>query len=305
MRAAALNHHDVWTLRGVGVRAERLPMILGSDAAGVDADGHEVIVHAVIARGDGHGDETLDPRRSAALGAHPGTLAEHVAVPRGNLVPKPQALSFEEAACLPTAWLTAYRMLFVGGVPPGQTVLVQGAGGGVATAPPSLLAPRAGLRVWVTSRAEAEARAGGRRSGRTRPSRPAPLPERVDVVLETVGKATWTHSVRSVRPGGTWSSPGATSGGAPAGRAPRGSSSSTGWWARRWGPATSCAAGALWPRPGSAADRLAFAARRRPGRHRGDGGGVSARSSSPSDPVPTGPRRVGPDTGSGQPATER
>src|ERR687887_653956 len=99
VRAAALNHHDLWTLRGVGVREERLPLILGCDAAGVDEDGNEVIVHSVIASEGWRGDETLDPKRSLLSERHQGTLAERVAVPLGNLVPKPEALSFEEASC--------------------------------------------------------------------------------------------------------------------------------------------------------------------------------------------------------------
>ena len=136
VRAAALNHHDVWSLRGVGLPADRLPMILGCDAAGVTADGREVIVHAVITDPAFSGpDATLDPARSLLSERYPGTFAERVRVPAGNLVDKPAELSFAEAACLPTAWLTAYRMLFVAAeLRPGQTVLVQGAGGGVATA---------------------------------------------------------------------------------------------------------------------------------------------------------------------------
>ena len=133
-------------------------MILGCDAAGVDEDGNEVIVHSVIASPGWHGDETLDPERTLLSELLPGTLAERVAVPRRNLVPKPAALSFEEAACLPTAWLTAYRMLFTRArVAPGSTVLVQGAGGGVSTALIQLGAA-AGLRVWVTSRSEEKRR---------------------------------------------------------------------------------------------------------------------------------------------------
>ncbi len=128
VRAAALNHHDVWTLRGVGISADRLPIVLGCDAAGIDEDGAEVIVHSVIGDPDaGGGDETLDPRRSLLSERHDGTFAERVAVPRRNLVPKPAALTFTEAACLPTAYLTAYRMLFdKSGLQPGATVLVQG-----------------------------------------------------------------------------------------------------------------------------------------------------------------------------------
>jgi NADPH:quinone reductase-like Zn-dependent oxidoreductase len=213
VKAASLNHHDLWSLRGVGLPDDRLPMILGCDAAGVDSDGNDVVIHAVI--GDpaaGGGDETLDPGRSLLSERYQGTFAEQVAVPRRNCVPKPAALSFEEAACLPTAWLTAYRMLFTrGGVRPGQTVLVQGAGGGVSTAL-VLLGRAAGVRVWVTSRDEAKrARAldfgadAAFESG-------ARLPDRVDAVMETVGAATWDHSLKSLRPGGCLVVSGATSG---------------------------------------------------------------------------------------------
>ncbi len=156
VKAASLNHHDVWTLRGVGISADRLPIVLGCDAAGLDEDGNEVVVHAVIGEGGSGGDETLDPRRSLLSERYDGTFAERVAVPRRNLVPKPAGLSFEEAACLPTAYLTAYRMLFTkSGLQPGATVLVQGAGGGVATAL-ILLGRAAGYRVWATSRSEAK-----------------------------------------------------------------------------------------------------------------------------------------------------
>ena len=152
VRAAALNHHDLWSLRGVGLREEQLPMILGCDAAGIDADGNEVVVHSVIGHPDWRGDETLDPSRTILSERHPGTFAERVAVPKRNLVPKPPELSFEEAACLPTSWLTAFRMLFKkANVAPGATVLVQGAGGGVATAL-VILGSAGGLRIWVTSR---------------------------------------------------------------------------------------------------------------------------------------------------------
>src|SRR5436190_2459286 len=135
VKAASLNHHDLWSLRGVGLREEALPMILGCDAAGHDEDGNEVVVHAVISDPSWTGDDTLDPKRSLLSERHQGTFADRVAVPRRNVVAKPESLSFEEAACLPTAWLTAYRMLFTqGGLKAGDSVLVQGAGGGVATA---------------------------------------------------------------------------------------------------------------------------------------------------------------------------
>jgi NADPH:quinone reductase-like Zn-dependent oxidoreductase len=190
-------------------------MVLGCDAAGLDDDGREVVVHAVISSPDWVGDETEDPRRSLLSEVHQGTFADEVVVPRRNLVPKPAALSFEEAACLPTAWLTAYRMLFTkAGVQPGATVLVQGAGGGVATALVALGAA-AGLRVWVTSRDEEKGRRALELGAETVFASGERLPERVDAVLETVGKATWSHSLKALRPGGTLVVSGATSGADP------------------------------------------------------------------------------------------
>jgi NADPH:quinone reductase-like Zn-dependent oxidoreductase len=212
VKAASLNHHDLWSLRGVGLSEGQLPMILGCDAAGLDPDGNEVIVHSVISRDSWRADETLDPRRLLLSEKHPGTLAERVAVPKRNLVPKPAELSFEEAACLPTAWLTAYRMLFTRGrVVPGMTVLVQGAAGGVATAL-VVLASAAGVRVWVTSRSEEKRQHALKLGADAAFESGARLPDRVDVVMETVGKATWEHSVRSLRPGGTLVVSGATTG---------------------------------------------------------------------------------------------
>jgi len=216
VRAAALNHHDLWSLRGVGLRADQLPMVLGSDAAGVDEQGREVVVHAVISDpGFAGADETLDPRRSLLSERYPGTLAERVRVPAANLVPKPTELSFAEAAGLPTAWLTAYRMLFTAsGLRPGDTVLVQGAGGGVATAAVAL-ARSAGLRVWVTSRSEDRgARAVALGAHQAFPAG-ARLPERVDAVMDSVGAATWSHSINVLRPGGALVLCGATSGDQP------------------------------------------------------------------------------------------
>ncbi len=212
VRAAALNHHDIWALRGVGLRDDQLPMVLGCDAAGVDADGNEVVVHAVVSDPDHRGDETLDPRRSLLSERYDGTLAEAVAVPRRNLVPKPPGLSFEEAACLPTAWLTAYRMLFTqSGAGPGSTVLVQGAGGGVSTALVAI-GRAAGYRMWVTGR-DAGKRERALALGAEQVFEPgARLPGRVDAVMETVGAPTWEHSVKALRPGGTIVVSGATGG---------------------------------------------------------------------------------------------
>ncbi len=212
VKAASLNHHDLWSLRGVGLRQEALPMILGCDAAGLDEDGNEVVVHGVIGDPSWTGDEAHDPGRSLLSERHQGTFAEQVVVPRRNLVPKPASLSFEEAACLPTAWLTAYRMLFVqGDLKPGETVLVQGAGGGVATALITL-ARAAGLTVLATSRDETKRTRALELGAHEVFESGARLPVKVDAVMETVGKATWSHSIRSLRPGGRIVISGTTSG---------------------------------------------------------------------------------------------
>ncbi len=213
VKAAALNHHDVWSLRGQGLTSDALPMILGCDAAGVDEEGNEVVVHAVINDpGFTGADETTDPRRSLLSERYQGTFADTVVVPRRNLVPKPDGLSLVEAACLPTAWLTAYRMLFVrGGLRPGESVLVQGVGGGVSTALITL-ARAAGLRVYATSRS-ADKRARALEMGAHEVVESGErLPVKVDAVMETVGRATWQHSIRSLRPGGRIVIAGTTSG---------------------------------------------------------------------------------------------
>ena len=210
VRAASINHHDVWSLRGVGLAEGQLPMILGCDAAGVTPDGTEVVVHGVIGA-DGHGVGPREPR-SILSERYPGTLAERVAVPTANLIPKPAELSWEEAACLPTAWLTAYRMLFHGAdLKPGQSVLVQGVGGGVSSAAIAMGAA-AGLEVFATSRSEAKRDAALAMGAAAAVEPGARLPQRVDAVIETVGKATWKHSIASVRNGGTIAIAGHTSG---------------------------------------------------------------------------------------------
>jgi len=213
VKAASLNHHDLWSLRGVGLREEALPMILGCDAAGLDEDGNEVLVHAVVSDPSWTGgDETLDPKRSLLSERHQGTFADKVVVPKGNVIPKPASMSFEEAACLPTAWLTAYRMLFTqGGLKAGDTVLVQGAGGGVATALITL-ARAGGLRVLATSRDEAKRARALEIGAHEVFESGARLPMKVDAVMETVGRATWSHSIRSLRPGGAIVISGTTSG---------------------------------------------------------------------------------------------
>jgi NADPH:quinone reductase-like Zn-dependent oxidoreductase len=211
--ASSLNMHDLWTLRGVGHPADRLPIVLGCDAAGIDQDGNEVIVHPVIADPDaGRGDETLDPNRALLSERHNGAFAEYLTVPARNLVPKPPWLNFDQAACLPVAWTTAYRMLFTQArITAGDRILVQGAGGGVASAAISLAAA-AGAVVYATSRSSSK-RAEALKWGATEAvATGEQLPEKVDIVIETVGEATWGHSLRALRPGGTVVVAGATSG---------------------------------------------------------------------------------------------
>lgn len=215
VKAVSLNHHDLWALKGQALTADQAPMILGTDASGVTDDGREVIVHGVIADPNkGRGDETLDPKRSLLSEVFSGAMATQVRVPARNLIDKPAELSFEEAACLPTAWLTAYRMLVTkSGLQAGDLVLVQGAAGGVSSAV-IVLAKALGLRVWVTSRDGAKqewARALGADEVFENGAR---LPGKVDAVIDSVGEATWSHSLRALRPGGTIVTCGATSGGA-------------------------------------------------------------------------------------------
>jgi len=176
VRATSLNHHDLWTLQGVGITQDELPIVLGCDAAGIDPDGNEVIVHSVIASPGWTGDETLDPRRSLLSERHDGTFA---------------------------------------GIDPGATVLVQGAGGGVATAL-IVLGHAAGYRMWVTSRSAEKAERAVSLGADAAFESGARLPERADAVMETVGAATWAHSLKALRPGGTIVVSGATSGDAPA-----------------------------------------------------------------------------------------
>jgi NADPH:quinone reductase-like Zn-dependent oxidoreductase len=212
VRAASLNMHDLWTLRGVGIKPDQFPMILGCDGAGTLEDGTEVVLHSIIGDPEWTGDETLDPRRTMLTEKYQGTFADTVVVPARNALPKPTGMSFAEAACMGTAWLTAYRMLFVkSGLRPGQTMLVQGASGGVSTALIAL-GRAAGMRVWVTGRTD-DKRALASELGAhdTFPSGER-LPERVDAVFETVGRATWSHSMKSLRPGGIIVVSGATSG---------------------------------------------------------------------------------------------
>ena len=214
VEAASLNLHDLWTLRGVGIKPEQFPMILGCDGAGRLDDGTEVVLYPVIADAT-LPDETLDPRRSLLTERLQGTFADVVVVPERNVVPRPDGLTAAQSAVMGTAWLTAYRMLFVkSGLRPGQTMLVQGASGGVATALVQL-GRAAGMRVWVTGRSEEKRALATTLGAHATFASGERLPERVDAVFETVGDATWAHSLRALKPGGAIVVSGSTSGANP------------------------------------------------------------------------------------------
>ena len=205
VRAAALNRHDWWMLQGIAVVPVEPPVILGCDGAGVTASGAEVVIYPVLDHG---------PRFHMLTDGVDGTLAERVAVPSASLVPKPASLSYAEAAALPTAWLTAYAMLFrTGRLAPGERVLVQGANGGLATASIAL-AVAAGAHVSVTSRSASALDRAEQLGAHELLESGAPPAEPVDVVIDSVGEATWAHSVRSLRFGGRMVVAGATSGAA-------------------------------------------------------------------------------------------
>jgi NADPH:quinone reductase-like Zn-dependent oxidoreductase len=211
--AASLNRHDLWSLAGVGLRADQCPMILGTDAVGRTESGDEVVVYPVIAD-PSLADETLDPKRTLLSELHPGTLSEYVSVPARNLVPVPKGWSAAEAACLPTTFLTAWRMLTTRGrIPAEAAVLVQGSGGGVATAA-IVLAKALGARVYATGRSP-ERREKAAELGAEPIEDGGRLPERVDIVIDSVGGPVMEHSIKSLKPGGRLVVCGATGGHAP------------------------------------------------------------------------------------------
>jgi NADPH:quinone reductase-like Zn-dependent oxidoreductase len=158
------------------------------------------------------GDETLDPKRTLLTEKHQGTFADTVVVPARNAVPMPEGLTAAQGACMGTAWLTAYRMIFVkSGLRPGQSMLVQGASGGVATALITL-GRAAGMQVWATGRTEEKRALATQLGAHAVFESGARLPDRVDAVFETVGDATWKHSMRALKPGGVIVISGSTSG---------------------------------------------------------------------------------------------
>ncbi len=216
LRAAALNRRDVFLRKGIA--PSPLPVIPGSDGAGTVrsigagvsglSEGDEVVI--LPALGWGGGEAAPAPGFRILGGPDDGTYAELIRIPAENVFPKPARLSFEEAAALPLGGLTAYRALVSrAAIRPGETVLIIGIGGGVATIALHI-ARAAGCRVLVTSssdekiaRAVELGAAGG--VNYTEGDWPAAVKELsgggVDVVVDSVG-STWAQSIDSVRPGG-------------------------------------------------------------------------------------------------------
>ncbi|BDR54413.1 Zn-dependent oxidoreductase [Bombiscardovia apis] len=225
VKAASLNHHDLWSLAGVGLSQKATPMILGTDAAGVVEEdtlaaggrvlkaGSPVVPYTVVGAdqaGVGPGE-----RRSIASERYPGTMAEQFSLPAAHIFPMPANLDFAQASALGTSWLTAYSMIFTAaGLKPGDSMLIQGAGGGVATAALQM-ARAAGIEVFVSSRSPEKREKASQLGANLAVESGARLPHKVDAVIESVGAATWSHSVKSVRPGGTITICGATSGDQP------------------------------------------------------------------------------------------
>jgi len=218
LKAAALNRRDVFVRKGVA--KVPLPLTPGSDGAGVVsaigdgvkgvAEGDEVIILPSLAWGDDQ--RAPGPRFRILGGPDQGTYAQQIVIAAENVYPRPGRLSWHEAAALPLAGLTAWRALFSRArVQPGETVLVIGIGGGVATFAMHL-AKAAGCKVVVTSSSDeklAKAAALGADAGVNYATAgdewAAAVKEAngggVDVVIDSVG-STWAGSVDSCAPGG-------------------------------------------------------------------------------------------------------
>jgi NADPH:quinone reductase-like Zn-dependent oxidoreductase len=212
---ASLNRHDIFTLCGVTAHEQPIPfpMILGNDGAGLLDDGTPVVIYPLIGSDSWRGDETLDPAWHVFSELVPGTMADYVAVPKRNAIPLPEGLSLLNAALLGTAWLTAYRALFTKSrLKPGETLLVQGATGGMATALIQM-GRAAGFEVWATTRSEEGRKIALRLGADAVFLINEELPRRVDAVVDNVGAVTWAHSLRSLKRGGTIVVNGVTTGG--------------------------------------------------------------------------------------------
>jgi NADPH:quinone reductase-like Zn-dependent oxidoreductase len=212
LRAAALNHLDLWIRRGLPSVPK--PRILGADGAGIREDtGERVVINPGIEHGE----------RITVIGEHmDGTHAELVAVPETNVYPLPDELSFEEAAAFPLVFETAYRLLVTKAqLQEGEWVLLWGIGSGVATAGLAI-AKASGAKALVTSSSDhklEQARELGADATVNHASgdvgaavEEATGGKGVEVVLEHVGEATWQTSLKAARAGGRIAVCGATTG---------------------------------------------------------------------------------------------
>ena len=211
---ASLNRHDLFTLRGISGHPEGItyPIILGNDAAGTLDDGTPVVIYPMMGSDDWRGDETLDPKWHIPSEFVHGTFADYAVMPKRNAITLPKSLSPLHASVLGTAWLTAYRALFTkSGLRAGETVLIQGATGGMATALIQL-GRAAGFEVWATSRTD-DGRAQAEALGAHRSfSSHEPLPRKVSAVIDNIGPVSWAHSISSLARGGTLVTTGGTTG---------------------------------------------------------------------------------------------
>jgi NADPH:quinone reductase-like Zn-dependent oxidoreductase len=236
IRAGALNHLDLFVLRNIPGISVALPHVMGSDGAGVvDAvgpgvarvrPGDEVVLNPGIHCGTSEfclkGEHSLCVTFHL-LGEHiAGTFASLVVAPEINAYPKPAGLTWEEAAAFPLTFLTAWRMLVTKArAKPGESLLVVGIGGGVAVAALQI-AKMLGLTVWVTSGSAdklSRAKTLGADFGIdpaeadfSREIRKFTEKRGVDIVLDSVGKATWKQSIASLAKGGRLITCGATTG---------------------------------------------------------------------------------------------
>jgi len=211
---ASLNRHDIFTLQGISGHPEGItyPIILGNDAAGFLDDGTPVVIYPMMGSDDWRGDETLDPKWHIPSEFIHGTFADYTVMPRRNAITLPKSLSPLHASVLGTAWLTAYRALFTkSGLQAGDTVLIQGATGGMATALIQL-GRAAGFEIWTTSRSE-EGRAQAKALGAHQAFHSnEPLPRKVPAVIDNIGADSWAHSMSSLARGGTLVTVGGTTG---------------------------------------------------------------------------------------------
>jgi NADPH:quinone reductase-like Zn-dependent oxidoreductase len=237
VKAAALNHLDIWVRKGRPGMQLPLPHVLGSDAAGVVVEVGEGVEH--VAAGDEvilnpglscnhcawclRGEHSECPQYTIIGLGRGGTFAEQVAVPAANLQPKPAHLSWEEAAALPLAHLTAWRMLFHRArLQPGELVLIHGIGGGVALAALQLVKLAGGRSIVTSSSGEKleRARALGADFA-INYTQEQELGKRivelsgghgVDVVVDAVGAATVPVNLEATRKGGRITHCGVTTG---------------------------------------------------------------------------------------------